>query len=148
MMRTNYCGEVTEKQLSQEVTICGWVHRRRDHGGVIFIDLRDRAGLVQVVFNPDKPEIFKKAEEVRSEFVLSISGIVQARPDGTINTELATGKIEIQAQKLTILNRSEPLPFSIDEYSQKTSEEVRLHYRYLDLRRSEMQHRLQLRAKA
>lgn len=147
MMRTNYCGHVNETMLGQPVTVCGWVHHRRDHGGVIFIDLRDREGLVQIVFAPELAEIFKRAESVRNEYVLAVQGVVQARPAGTVNANLPTGKIEIQAQQLSVLNTSEPLPFSIDEYSQ-TSEEVRLRYRYLDLRRFEMQQRLQLRAKA
>lgn len=147
MKRTHYCGHINESHLGKEVTICGWAHRRRDHGGVIFIDLRDREGLVQIVFGPELPEIFKKAEEVRSEFVLAVKGVVRPRPEGTINPDLATGKIEIHGKELMILNRSDPLPFSIDEYSQ-VSEEVRLRFRYLDLRRNEMQYRLRLRAKA
>jgi len=147
MLRTDYCGQINESYIGKEITLCGWAHRRRDHGGVIFIDLRDREGLVQIVFNPETPEIFAKAEDVRSEFVLAVKGIVRPRPQGTVNADLATGQIEIQATELTILNRSEPPPFSLDDYGQ-VSEEVRLRFRYLDLRRAEMQNRLQLRAKA
>ncbi len=147
MMRTNYCGQVDESLIGKEIILCGWAHRRRDHGGVIFIDLRDREGLVQIVFNPESPELFKKAESVRSEYVLMVQGVVKPRPEGTINSDLATGKIEIQATQLTILNQAEPPPFSLNEYSQ-VSEEVRLRFRYLDLRREEMQSRLKLRARA
>lgn len=147
MKRTHYCGNVNETLINQEITICGWVHKRRDHGGVIFLDIRDRTGLVQVVFNPEPQALFKLAESVRSEYVVSIQGAVRARPEGTVNADLASGKIEIQGLQLTILNQSEPLPFSIDEYAH-TSEEVRLRYRYLDLRRAEMQRKFQLRAKA
>lgn len=147
MKRTNYCGKINESLIDKEVTICGWVHHRRDHGGVIFLDIRDREGLVQVVFNPEAKDLFKLAESVRNEYVVEIQGKVRARPTGTVNADLASGKIEIQGLQLTILNQSEPLPFSIDEYSQ-TSEEVRLRYRYLDLRRAEMQRKFQLRAQA
>lgn len=144
-MRSHYCGQVTELLIGQQVELYGWAHRRRDHGGVIFIDLRDREGLVQIVCDPTLPEIFKRAEEVRNEYVLRIKGQVRPRPAGTINTELATGKIEIQALELEILNRAMSLPFQIDEHH--LSEEVRLRYRYLDLRRPEMRERLQCRAK-
>jgi len=147
MKRTHYCGKVNETLIDQEVTVCGWVHHRRDHGGVIFLDIRDREGIVQVVFNPESQALFKTAESVRNEYVVEIQGNVRARPTGTINEDLASGKVEIQGLQLTILNQSEPLPFSIDEYAQ-TSEEVRLRYRYLDLRRAEVQKRFQLRAKA
>ena len=147
MQRTHYCGQVTENFINQEVLLCGWAHRRRDHGGVIFIDLRDREGLVQIVFHPEVVALFKLAESVRNEYVLAVKGKVRLRPAGTENPDLATGKIEIEALELVILNQSEPLPFSIDEYA-NISEEIRLHYRYLDLRRNEMQKRLQLRAKA
>lgn len=146
-MRTHYCGHVNESLIDKEIIICGWVHHRRDHGGVIFLDIRDREGLVQVVFNPELNEVFKLAESVRNEYVVLIKGMVRARPAGTVNADLATGKIEIQGLQLTILNQSESLPFSIDEYSQ-TSEEVRLRYRYLDLRRAEVQEKFLLRAKA
>lgn len=147
MKRTHYCGQVTEHFVSQEVVLCGWAHRRRDHGGVIFIDLRDREGLMQIVFHPESATLFKLAESVRNEYVLAVKGKVRLRPAGTENTDLTTGKVEVEALELTILNQSEPLPFSIDEHA-SVSEEVRLHYRYLDLRRNEMQKRLQLRAKA
>ncbi len=144
-MRSHYCGQVTETLLDQDVTLCGWAHRRRDHGGVIFIDLRDRDGLVQVVIDPDVPEAFANAERVRNEYVLQISGRVRRRPQGTENPHLATGAIEVLARELTILNRSEPLPFQLDD--DDTSEEVRLRYRYLDLRRPVMQERLRLRTR-
>jgi aspartyl-tRNA synthetase len=147
MKRSHYCGHVNENFLGQEVTLCGWVHHRRDHGGVIFVDLRDREGLVQIVFAPELADVFKTAEAIRNEYVIAVRGKVRARPAGTINANLASGKIEVAALQLTVLNQSEPLPFSIDEYSQ-TSEEVRLRYRYLDLRRAEMQDRFRLRAKA
>ncbi len=145
--RSPYCAQITEAVVGQEVTVLGWVHRRRDHGGVIFVDLRDREGLVQVVFHPDEPELFKIAGTLRSEFVLKVKGVVQPRPDGTQNVNLASGQIEIIASELTVLNRSEPLPFSLDEYSNTVSEDVRLRYRYLDMRRPEMQQRLRFRAK-
>jgi aspartyl-tRNA synthetase len=144
MKRTHYCGDVTEQFLSKTVVIMGWVHRRRDHGGVIFVDLRDRAGLVQVVFNPEQKEVFAQAEKLRSEFVIEVTGQVQDRLEGTVNSNLKTGKIEVVAQELTILNASEPLPFRIDEH-QKVGDDVRLKYRYLDLRRPEMQERLRMR---
>lgn len=144
-MRSNYCGEVTTKQLDQDVTIVGWVHRRRDHGGVIFLDLRDREGLVQVVFHPENREVFAAAESVRSEYVLQIKGRVHRRPDGTVNPDLKTGEIEIIGAALTILNRSETTPFPIDEYHD-VGEETRLRYRYLDLRRPEMLQRMKFRA--
>lgn len=146
MLRTHYCGHITEALVDKQVIVCGWVHHRRDHGGVIFVDLRDREGLVQVVFNPGLKDMFRLAESLRNEYVIAVEGQVRLRPTGTENSDLATGKIEIEAQKLTILNASDPLPFSIDEYS-VVGEDVRLKYRYLDLRRTEMQKRLQLRAK-
>ncbi len=144
-MRSHYCGHINESLAEQEVDVCGWVHRRRDHGGVIFIDLRDREGLVQVVFDPDAPEIFATAERVRSEYVLRVKGKVRPRPAGTENVHLATGQVEIIAQQLEILNRSEPLPFQVEDDSE-LNEEIRLRYRYLDLRRPQMQRRLQMRA--
>ena len=122
--------------------MAGWVHRRRDHGGVIFVDLRDREGLLQIVFDPDNAQLFADAERLRSEFVIQVRGLVRARPAGTANPNLASGKIELLARSLTVLNRSEPLPFQLDE---QVSEEVRLRYRYLDLRRQEMADRLRLR---
>ncbi len=146
-MRSHYCGEVTADLSGQEVKVAGWVHRRRDHGGVIFIDLRDREGIVQVVIAPEQKETFKKAESVRSEYVLQITGTVRKRPDGTINKNLRTGEIEIAATDLKILNRSEPLPFPIDDEYHEVNEETRLRYRYLDIRRPEMLERLKLRAR-
>ena len=144
-MRSHYCGEVTTKLLDEEVKLTGWVHRRRDHGGVIFIDLRDREGLVQVVFHPDNREIFKIAESVRNEYVLQIKGKVQHRPQGTVNANLRTGEIEVIANEITILNTAETTPFPIDEYHD-VNEETRLRYRYLDLRRPEMLQRMRFRA--
>jgi len=141
-MRSHYCGQVNESLLGQTVTVAGWVHRRRDHGGVIFIDLRDRDGLVQVVCDPDAPELFAVAESLRNEFVVSITGLVRARPAGTANANLASGKVEMLARNIDLLNRSEPLPFQLDE---QVSEEVRLKYRYLDLRRDVMAKRLRQR---
>ncbi|MDX2164681.1 MAG: aspartate--tRNA ligase [Gammaproteobacteria bacterium] len=141
-MRSHLCGEITEKNLDQKIILNGWAHKRRDHGGVIFVDLRDHTGLVQCVF---KPEI-NIADSIRSEFVLEIEGKVRLRPAGTENAHLKTGKVEIDIEKATILNPSLPLPFSLDDYAY-TSEEVRLQYRYLDLRRPEMRERLQTRAK-
>jgi len=141
-MRSHYCGHLNASHLDQPVELDGWVHRRRDHGGVIFIDLRDREGLVQVVVDPDTPEVFKQAEQVRSEYVLRLSGRVRRRPPGTENRELPSGEIEVLGLVIEVLNRSEPPPFSLDEHSHDISEEVRLRYRYLDLRRPEMQQRL------
>jgi aspartyl-tRNA synthetase len=141
-MRTHYCGQVNETLIGQTLTVAGWVHRRRDHGGVIFIDLRDRDGLVQVVIHPDSPALFAEAERVRAEFVLSITAEVRARPAGTVNSQLASGQVELVARELVVLNRSEPLPFQLDE---EVREEVRLRYRYLDLRRDVMQKRLLMR---
>ncbi|MDR3477916.1 MAG: aspartate--tRNA ligase [Gammaproteobacteria bacterium] len=144
-MRSHYCGEVTAKVLDLDVTIVGWVHRRRDHGGVIFLDMRDREGLVQVVFHPENKAAFQIAESVRNEYVLQIKGRVGRRPDGTVNKDLKTGEIEIVADTVTILNRAETTPFPIDEYHD-VGEETRLRYRYLDLRRPEMLNRMKLRA--
>jgi len=143
-MRSHYCGELRESHLEQDVTVCGWVHRRRDHGGVIFIDLRDREGIVQVVFDPDTPASFQVAERVRGEYVLQVKGHVRRRPAGTENPDMVTGQVEILGQELNILNRSETPPFQLDE--EDVSEEHRLRYRYLDLRRPEMQQRIRLRA--
>jgi aspartyl-tRNA synthetase len=143
-MRTHYCGQVTAEHIDQEVTVCGWVHRRRDHGGVIFIDLRDRAGLLQVVYDPDAPEIFALAESVRNEFVLQVTGKVRSRPEGTVNPNLTTGEIEVLGTNLVILNKSETPPYVIDDDT--VSEENRLKYRYYDLRRPEMLERLKLRS--
>ena len=141
-MRSHYCGQVSEQLLGQEVTVAGWVHRRRDHGGVIFVDLRDREGLLQIVFDPDAAAVFKEAERLRNEFVVQVTGRVRARPAGTANAHLASGAVELLASALNVLNRSEPLPFQLDE---QVGEEVRLRYRYLDLRREVMSQRLRLR---
>jgi aspartyl-tRNA synthetase len=141
-MRTHYCGQVGESSIGQVVTVAGWAHRRRDHGGVIFVDLRDREGLLQIVFNPDAADVFAKAERVRNEYVLEVTGVVRARPPGTVNPNLKSGQVELVCRSLEILNRSEPLPFQLDEH---VSEEVRLRFRYIDLRREEMRERLMLR---
>ena len=143
-MRSHYCGVVDETLLDQEVTLCGWANRRRDHGGVIFVDLRDREGLVQVVFNPDDPEMFVQAEAIRNEYVLQVTGKVRARPEGTVNNDLRTGKIEINVTKLVVLNASETPPFMIDD--DDVNEDNRLKYRYLDMRRPEMLKRIKLRS--
>lgn len=145
-MRSVYCGDVLEKQIGQTITICGWVHRRRDHGGVIFLDVRDRTGLLQVVINPTAPEVFSTAEQLRNEYVVQISGKVQARPEGTINNDLSTGKIELIAEELIILNTAQTPPFMIDQYH-PVGEEIRLQYRYLDMRRPEVQQKLLMRTK-
>jgi aspartyl-tRNA synthetase len=144
MMRTHRCGELNQTHIGQAVELCGWVHRRRDHGGVIFIDLRDREGIVQAVVDPSSPEAFAVASQVRSEYVIHLRGMVRARPKGTENPNLSTGKIEVLVTELEILNRAETPPFPIDS-EVPVSEEVRLRYRYLDLRRPEMQAKLRLR---
>ena len=144
-MRTNYCGLTTEKMLGQTVTLCGWVHRRRDHGGIIFIDLRDREGLVQVVCDPDRPDVFKVAESVRNEFCLQVTGIVRERPQGTVNENLTSGRIEVFCEKLEVLNPSVTPPFQLDD--EHLSETTRLTHRVLDLRRPQMQNNLRLRYK-
>jgi len=141
-MRSHYCGRVNEQLIDQVVTVAGWVHRRRDHGGVIFVDLRDREGLLQIVFDPQAAAVFAEAERLRNEFVVRVSGRVRARPSGTVNPHLASGGVELLASELELLNRSEPLPFQLDE---QVGEEVRLRYRYLDLRREVMSQRLRLR---
>ena len=143
-MRTHYSGQVNESHIGHEVEVAGWVQRRRDHGGVIFVDLRDRSGLLQVVFDPDSREVFAAVERLRNEFVVRVRGLVRARPHGTANANLASGAVELLARELEVLNRSEPLPFQLDE---EASEEVRLKFRYLDLRRDVMQQRLRLRHK-
>jgi aspartyl-tRNA synthetase len=143
-MRSHYCGELNESVIDQEVSLCGWVHRRRDHGGVIFVDLRDREGLVQVVFDPDTPETFMQAERIRNEYVLRVIGKVRQRPEGTINADLATGQVEVLVTRLEVLNKSETPPFQIED--EDVSEEHRLRYRYIDLRRPEMLRRLRLRS--
>ena len=143
-MRTHKCGELNTQQLGETVSICGWVHRRRDHGGVIFIDLRDRAGLVQVVIDPDVEATFAIAEQVRSEYVLRITGVVRDRPTGTVNANLHSGAIEILAQDIEVLNESETPPFPI-ESDIEVNEELRLRYRYIDLRRTVMQEKMKVR---
>ena len=144
-MRTNYCGLTTEALLGQTVTLCGWVHRRRDHGGIIFIDMRDREGLVQVVCDPDRPEVFKVAESIRNEYCLQVTGTVRERPAGTANDNLASGKIEVFCEKLEVLNPSVTPPFQLDD--EHLSETTRLTHRVLDLRRPQMQNNLRLRYK-
>jgi aspartyl-tRNA synthetase len=141
-MRSHYCGQVDETLIGQEISVAGWVHRRRDHGGVIFVDLRDREGLLQVVFDPDRPEIFAEAERLRSEYVLLVQGKVRKRPDGTVNPNMKTGGVEVLASSLTTLNPSETPPF---QHDQQVNEELRLKYRYLDLRREQMLGNLRLR---
>ena len=126
-MRTHYCGDINESHIDEEITVCGWVHRRRDHGGVIFIDLRDRNGMLQVVYDPDRPEVFATAESVRNEFVLKVTGKVRHRPEGTTNPNLPTGMVEVLGHELEILNRSETPPFVLDD--EAVSEELRLRYR-------------------
>jgi len=143
-MRTHYCGEIDESLVGQEIEVCGWVHRRRDHGGVIFIDLRDREGLLQVVFDPDRPEIFAEAERIRSEYVLKVKGLVRPRPEGTVNPNMRTGGVEVLAHELETLNKSATPPFHHDE---QANEDVRLKYRYIDLRRENMLGNLMLRHK-
>ena len=144
-MRTHYCGDLRSRHIDRHVELCGWVNRRRDHGGVIFIDLRDREGLMQVVFNPSHAEIFAVAERVRSEFVLRVKGQVRARPEGTVNDELPTGDVELVAHELTVLNVAKTPPIQVAE-DEWVGEDTRLRYRYLDLRRPSMQHNLMLRA--
>ena len=144
-MRTEYCGLVTEAMLGQTVSLCGWVHRRRDHGSLIFIDLRDREGLVQIVCNPEQAEMFKVAEAVRNEFCLRVTGVVTARTEGTINTNLNSGKIEVVCAEMEVLNASVPVPFQLDD--DNLSETTRLTHRVLDLRRPQMQNNLRLRYK-
>ncbi len=145
-MRSHYCGEITEALVEQDVTFCGWVHRRRDHGGVIFLDIRDRDGIVQVVFDPDIPESFNTADAVRSEYVVSITGKVRNRPEGTVNPNMKTGQIEVLGKQIQLLSKAETPAFPLDEYSD-VGEDVRLKYRYLDLRRPEMQRNLVFRSK-
>ena len=141
-MRSHYCGQVDRSLIGEELAVAGWVHRRRDHGGVIFVDLRDREGLLQVVFDPDDPDMFAQAERIRGEYVLAVRGLLRERPEGTVNPELPTGEVELLAKDLVVLNRSKTPPFHHEEHA---SEEVRLRYRYLDLRRESMQRNLRLR---
>ena len=144
-MRTHYCAEPGVAEIDETVELCGWVNRRRDHGGVIFIDLRDRTGIIQVVYDPDLSEVFATAERVRNEYVLRVKGRVRRRPEGTVNPDIPTGEIEVLGLELEILNASDPLPFMLDE--DEVSEEVRLRYRYLDLRRPRMLANMQLRSR-
>jgi aspartyl-tRNA synthetase len=143
-MRTDYCGNINASFVGQEVTLCGWVNRRRDLGGVIFIDLRDREGIVQVVYDPDEKGLFELANSLRNEFCVQISGLVRARPQGQVNADMSTGEIEILGRQLTVLNKAAPLPL---DFNQDNSEEQRLKYRYIDLRRPVMSDRLKFRAK-
>ena len=143
-MRTMYCGQVNASHVDQPVTLCGWVHRRRDLGGLIFIDMRDREGIVQVFFDPDRPEAYTLASDLRNEFCIQVSGLVRARPASQVNADMATGAIEVFAHELEIINRAEPLPL---DFNQTNTEEQRLKYRYLDLRRPEMAQSLKTRAR-
>ena len=145
-MRTHLCGELDRSSIGADVRLCGWVQRRRDHGGVIFVDLRDRTGRVQIVLDPDRPEQFQVAESLRNEYVLSIAGRVRLRPEGTENPDMPTGEVEVLGHEIEVLNPSEPLPFQLEE--DDITEAVRLRYRYLDLRNSRMQDNLRLRHRA
>ena len=145
-MRTHYCGDLSAASIGQSVTLCGWAHRRRDHGGVIFIDLRDREGLAQVVFDPDRAEAFATADRSRSEYVLRVTGTVRRRPEGTANPNLRSGEIEVLAREVEVLNASAPPPFQLDD--DNLSETTRLTHRVLDLRREPMQRNLLLRYRA
>jgi aspartyl-tRNA synthetase len=138
-MRTHACGEVNESDIGSSITIVGWTNKWRDHGGVVFIDLRDRSGLVQVVFRPEvDAEIHKAAHNIRNEFVIQVEGDVRERPEGTVNSSIATGQVEVVAKKLTVLNECKPLPFMVEDESD-TSETLRFRHRYLDLRRPVIQ---------
>ena len=145
-MRSHFCGELNESNVDEDVVLCGWIHRRRDHGGVIFLDLRDREGLAQVVYDPDVKESFKIAEGVRNEFVVEVKGRVRLRPSGTINHEMSTGRVEVLGNELKVLNASETPPIQLDEHAE-VGEDIRLKYRYIDLRRPEMAARLRFRSK-
>ena len=145
-IETIKCGSITKKKLNSVVEVCGWIHRRRDHGGVIFFDLRDESGLVQVVCNPEEKDTFALAETCRNEYVISVEGKVRERPEGTVNLELDTGEVEVVGSFLKILNPSLPIPFQLDEHA-SVGEETRLKYRFLDLRREEMQKNIRLRSK-
>lgn len=145
MQKRLYCGQINSSHIGNEICLYGWVHSRRDHGGVIFVDLRDREGVVQIVFQPEDKELFSKAEKLRSEYVIKICGIVRRRPEGTENTKIPTGEVEILCKDLEIINTSKVLPFEVTEYAE-VSEELRLKYRYLDIRRQEMLNMLKLRS--
>jgi aspartyl-tRNA synthetase len=146
IMRSHYCGELNASNISQEITLCGWVHRRRDHGGVIFLDIRDREGITQVVFDPDRAESFAIADSVRNEFVVKMKGLVRARPEGTTNANMRTGEIEVLGTDLEILNAAQTPPFQLDEH-QSVGEDVRLKHRFIDLRRPEVQAKMRFRSK-
>ena len=145
-MRTHYCGELNAEHIGDTITVCGWVHRRRDHGGVIFLDLRDRQGLLQVVVDPDTEEAFATADRARSEWVMQVTGLVRTRPEGTVNAEMPTGEIEVLGREVRVLNTADTPPFQLDEHA-KVGEEVRLKHRYMDLRRPEMLQNLMLRSR-
>lgn len=145
-MRTHYCTDINESMFNQTVTICGWVHNRRDHGGVIFLDVRDASGLVQVVYEPEQTKTFTQAEKLRHEYVIQVTGVVRERPEGMINEKMLTGRCEIVGTALTILNQAKTPPFLPDE-KQHINEDLRYRYRYMDLRRPQMQHNLRLRHK-
>ena len=145
-MRSHYCGDLRAEHIGEDITLTGWVHRRRDHGGVIFLDLRDREGISQVVFDPDREESFNLADSVRNEYVVEVRGTVRARPEGTVNKEMGTGEIEVLGKELVILNKAETPPFQLDEH-QQVGEDVRLRHRYIDLRRPEIQRKLRFRSK-
>jgi aspartyl-tRNA synthetase len=144
-MRTHYCGELNRQQVDQQISVCGWVNRRRDHGGVIFVDLRDKKGMLQVVFDPDDAAIFAEAETLRNEYVIKVEGRLRVRPEGTKNPEMPTGEVELLALDLQILNASETPPFQLDD--DDVHDDNRLKYRYIDLRKPEMQQRMRLRAR-
>src|SRR5690554_6505107 len=144
-MRSHYCGAINSALIGETINLCGWVHRRRDHGGVIFVDLRDREGLCQVVFDPDRADMFELAESLRNEFVVRVTGVVRARPEGTVNPDLPSGEIEMLAHQLEILSHAKTPAFQLDEHA-TVSEDVRLRHRYIDLRRPEMIDRLRFRS--
>ena len=143
-MRSDYCGKLNSSHIDQEVELCGWVHRRRDHGGVIFIDLRDREGIAQIVFDPDRAEPFAIADSVRNEFVIRITGKIRNRPEGTVNPDMPTGEVEILGHTIEILNKAKTPPFQLDD--ENVHDDVKLKYRYVDLRRPAMQNNLRLRS--
>ncbi|MDO6453901.1 aspartate--tRNA ligase [Neptunomonas phycophila] len=145
-MRSHYCGDLRKEHIGEEITLSGWVHRRRDHGGVIFLDVRDRQGIAQVVFDPDREESFALADSVRNEYVIEIKGLVRNRPEGTTNSDMPTGEIEVLGKELVILNKAETPPFQLDDH-QNVSEDVRLRNRFIDLRRPDMQNKLRFRSK-
>jgi len=145
MLKTHNCGELRSTDAGRTVNLAGWVHKRRDHGGLIFVDLRDRSGVVQITVDPAQAGAHEAAEKVRLEHVLSVSGEVRRRPEGMVNPGMPTGEVEVQAENLSILNPAKPLPIAVDDDGYKTDESLRLKYRYLDLRRARMQKNLLLR---